>query len=805
MYPYKNILNSKVGSALISITLVLLVNELTLGQSRINYAGRNIFISGMNVAWVNFAADLGTAPLDTAKFRKIFSTVHDNGGNVMRLWLFTDGTLTPEYDAAGKVDGPGTNAVKDLQAILNIAHQSSLGLQLCLWSHDMMKTSLPPVVLVRNINFLIDTSYTSAFLKNALAPLVKAVKGNPAITGWEVFNEPEGFSDEFGWSSRAHVPMADIQRVVNLVAGEIHRIDPGALVTSGANSIQTLTDVNVISKITALENINSLSKAQRDSLTEMFNSIHRTDYTAAKFIKYLLMIASIPNQNYYRDDRLIAAGGDSMGTLDYYNVRFYGMQAQSPFNHPYSTWQLTKPLVIGEFFMQDTYGVPYNKLYEQLYQTGYAGAMSWQWWGDTQENDNAKNENHVRTLASLNYMFDRYRNDVIVFPKSGRIYSFSVTPTTIQKGDSALVKWDTEPGAVITLNGESLKAAGSLPVNPAISTKYTLKTKGDVSDSSSVMLTVLPSGQIIVFKAVPPVIGAGESSSLVWQVVKGSAVTLNGQPVSVKDSISVFPDSSHNTYTLIAQGDIRDSSTVTVNILPADQVDRALGSSVTVSSNDSISYPYSKPENLIDGNSYTRWQANKGNSQWVQLDLGRQIQISKIIIRWYSRSYASTYKVQISDGSKGWQQLYSTFNGTGGVNNVETLDNLSGTGRYAAFLLQVAAYGTISINEIEIYGVPESTGVNNKTVVPSEYSLEQNFPNPFNPTTVIRYSLPSASDVKLTVYNLLGEKVATLVDERKSAGSYNIAFNASNLSSGIYFYSLRAGNFLCTRKMVLLK
>ena len=139
----------------------------------------------------------------------------------------------------------------------------------------MMCTSLPAAVLTRNELFLIDTSYTMAYVRNALIPLVESVKDNPAIIGWEVFNEPEGFSREFGWDPKswAQVPIADIQRVINLIAGAIHRTDPGALVTSGANSIQTFSDVHVISKAQAEEKISSLTTAQKDSLTKIFNSL----------------------------------------------------------------------------------------------------------------------------------------------------------------------------------------------------------------------------------------------------------------------------------------------------------------------------------------------------------------------------------------------------------------------------------------------------------------------------------------------------------------------------------------------------
>ncbi len=88
---------------------------------------------------------------------------------------------------------------------------------------------------------------------------------------------------------------------------------------------------------------------------------------------------------------------------------------------------------------------------------------------------------------------------------------------------------------------------------------------------------------------------------------------------------------------------------------------------------------------------------------------------------------------------------------------------------------------------------------------PKEFSLSQNYPNPFNPTTQINYSIPNTSSVTLYVMNSLGQRVATLVDGKQSAGSYSISFDASSLASGVYFYTLKAEDFSLTRKMLLIK
>lgn len=89
--------------------------------------------------------------------------------------------------------------------------------------------------------------------------------------------------------------------------------------------------------------------------------------------------------------------------------------------------------------------------------------------------------------------------------------------------------------------------------------------------------------------------------------------------------------------------------------------------------------------------------------------------------------------------------------------------------------------------------------------IPTEFKLDQNYPNPFNPSTTISYQLPATGFVTLKVYNVLGEEVAELVNENKPAGNYSVNFNATELASGMYIYKISAGNFIQTKKMILMK
>ena len=103
-------------------------------------------------------------------------------------------------------------------------------------------------------------------------------------------------------------------------------------------------------------------------------------------------------------------------------------------------------------------------------------------------------------------------------------------------------------------------------------------------------------------------------------------------------------------------------------------------------------------------------------------------------------------------------------------------------------------------NLLNITGVERSI-----TSTPLSYRLKQNYPNPFNPATQIEFSLPVSSKVSLVIYNLLGQEIARLIDGEQAAGVHSVTWEATNLATGIYFYRIQAGDFVQTRKMLLLK
>ena len=107
--------------------------------------------------------------------------------------------------------------------------------------------------------------------------------------------------------------------------------------------------------------------------------------------------------------------------------------------------------------------------------------------------------------------------------------------------------------------------------------------------------------------------------------------------------------------------------------------------------------------------------------------------------------------------------------------------------------------------DLTIIGAPSSIDDRNRDLPPNSYALYQNYPNPFNPSTNIEFRIPKNGLVTLKIYNILGEEVATLVSGKLAAGSYSYEWNASDLASGVYLYHLEAGEFVETRKMILMR
>jgi hypothetical protein len=180
-----------------------------------------------------------------------------------------------------------------------------------------------------------------------------------------------------------------------------------------------------------------------------------------------------------------------------------------------------------------------------------------------------------------------------------------------------------------------------------------------------------------------------------------------------------------------------------------------------------------------------------------------------------NRRFADVFYVQSSDGGLSWTEPVNITNTPSLDERYASLSKWNPDG-YAYVVWQedtragAAATGTpeapVTRASQVFYKIDlTATSAGEPAPVPGEFVLRQNYPNPFNPSTSISYTVPHGSVVKISVHNVLGQEVARLVDDYKPAGSYVAQFHADNVSSGVYYYTLTAGQFSSTRKMILIR
>jgi hypothetical protein len=176
---------------------------------------------------------------------------------------------------------------------------------------------------------------------------------------------------------------------------------------------------------------------------------------------------------------------------------------------------------------------------------------------------------------------------------------------------------------------------------------------------------------------------------------------------------------------------------------------------------------------------------------------------NRVQVQWQTLSEINTYRFYVQKQMQAWVTIDSVnAGGTSLSQRVYAVTDSSVT----------AGTWTYRIKEVDLNGAVHYSETATTALlaiaagpIVTAYALEQNFPNPFNPSTTIQYSLPNAADVRLTVFNVLGQETATLVNENKPAGIHQVSFDGSRLSSGLYFYRLQAGPYVEMKKLVLLK
>ncbi|MEK6650017.1 MAG: glycoside hydrolase family 3 C-terminal domain-containing protein, partial [Bacteroidota bacterium] len=229
-------------------------------------------------------------------------------------------------------------------------------------------------------------------------------------------------------------------------------------------------------------------------------------------------------------------------------------------------------------------------------------------------------------------------------------------------------------------------------------------------------------------------------------------------------------------------------------------VNLALHAQATATSVERTGYEAAR---AVDGSMGTRWSSAFSDPQMLQIDLDAVHQIDDIVLYWES-AYASSYIVQMTDGISGWTVVRNELNGDGGVDKIL----VGGPGRTIRIIgVHRGTEWGYSLYEVEVHG-PTSTIVpyDSPMVSATSFVLADNFPNPFNPTTTLSFTVDREAAASLQVSDALGRTVGVLFQEVALPGrTYRVRFDGANLPAGVYFVRLSTVGRMCVRKMLLVK
>lgn len=207
---------------------------------------------------------------------------------------------------------------------------------------------------------------------------------------------------------------------------------------------------------------------------------------------------------------------------------------------------------------------------------------------------------------------------------------------------------------------------------------------------------------------------------------------------------------------------------------------------------------YSMPDSFRTGFPPTPLLAAPANqSSGIALDT---------VLTWQQTDSAQSYHVQLAH-SQYFQEAYMAIDTLLSGDTMLVVNDLEPFERLWYYWRVRASndYGQSAWSDVWSFRTVDATAILARSEVPERYYLGQNYPNPFNPKTTIRYAIKRAGHVRLEVYNVLGEKVSTLIDARKQPGLYSVSFDASNYASGVYVYRMRIKDYVAHKKMIIMK
>ncbi|MDD8016926.1 MAG: glycoside hydrolase family 3 C-terminal domain-containing protein [Bacteroidota bacterium] len=412
---------------------------------------------------------------------------------------------------------------------------------------------------------------------------------------------------------------------------------------------------------------------------------------------------------------------------------------------------------------------------------------------------------------------------VALAPGEKKTVTLTITNDELYYFNETTAMYSVEPGQITVRVGtasDSILATGSF-------TMLAGTQKPDLRITNLKMVPPFPlPGQKVTFVALVKNQGTGPTASgspvkvkfslnekeIAWSTNYTQSIPAGGMALIEADGgpagTNLWAAESIGTYSVHAIADpdnaidecveSNNDQFASLTVYPNPPQNLALNKPVKVSSIEATGL---EGEKAVDGNIGTRWSSAFSDPQFIVVDLGSVQSISEVLLYWET-AYAKSYQVLVSDDSITFRTIGTASSSDGGLDKITTNER-------ARFIwiqcTQRATQWGYSLFEIVVHGTELTSVYNNRGNIPTKFSLSNNFPNPFNPTTVINYQLPVTSHVTLKVYDLLGREVATLVNEKKEAGNYSVQWNAINAPSGIYFARIMSGAYSQSKKMLLVK
>lgn len=369
-------------------------------------------------------------------------------------------------------------------------------------------------------------------------------------------------------------------------------------------------------------------------------------------------------------------------------------------------------------------------------------------------------------------------SDNLIFSHSLQIHQSDPKPDLQIANIYTVPRYPIEGDSVIFLATIINRGTGASPTG--IGHEILFNLNGNVVSRSIEFSDSIPAGGM---KLVCGNLGEGDSNF--WIANQAGIYSVE----AIVDPNNLIPETNENN----------NSKTATLRVYKSPPQNLALYKSVSVSSTESTNYLGSF---AVDGNYSTRWSSQFSDPQTFTVDLGKIMQFNQIKIFWET-AFGKEYIIETSTDGVIWNKIIDQKNGYGGIEKWNVNENsrfirLTGTKRGTEW--------GYSIYEFEVFNIDSLSSITNENeFYPNEFKLWQNYPNPFNPVTKISWQSPINGWQTLKIYDILGREVATLVDEYRAAGKYEIEFDGSGLSSGIYLYKFRGANYSDIKKFVLLK